>query len=196
MPSRTGSPGAALPAPRPAAGGPAPGEPPSPSTTVCRFLIPTSSTRLIPQVLTGAGWGLPPEPNYRENTREQMRVKAGERARCTERCRKTCGGPGRPAPRRASNGRASFEERRDRRRGSGASPGEGGDRGRDAAPQRCPPPPPPHLRCAPSAPAQLRRDLRGFYRGDRAWPARIEQEPFREQATKSSAASRGGAGMK
>lgn len=143
MPSRTGSPGAALPAPRPAAGGPAPGEPPSPSTTVCRFLIPTSSTRLIPQVLTGAGWGLPPEPNYRETTREQMRVKAGERARCTERCRKTCGGPGRPAPRRASNGRASFEERRDRRRGSGASPGEGGDRGRDAAPQRCPPPPPP-----------------------------------------------------
>lgn len=177
MPSRTGSPGAALPAPRPAAGGPAPGEPPSPSTTVCRFLIPTSSTRLIPQVLTGAGWGLPPEPNYRETTREQMRVKAGERARCTERCRKTCGGPGRPAPRRASNGRASFEERRDRRRGSGASPGEGGDRGRDAAPQRCPPPPPPPVRtfrprATPPGPARIlqgRSRLAGSHRA-RAFP--------------------------
>lgn len=51
-------------------------------------------------------------------------------------------------------------------------------------------------RCAPSAPAQLRWDLRGFYTGDRAWPARIEHEPFREQATKSGDSRRGRVGMK
>lgn len=37
-------------------------------------------------------------------------------------------------------------------------------------------------------PAQLRWDLSVFYTGDRAWTARTEREPFREQATKSSAA--------
>lgn len=51
-------------------------------------------------------------------------------------------------------------------------------------------------RCAPSTPAQLHRDLRGFYTGDRAWPARIKQEPFREQATKSSPAGAGAGEMK
>lgn len=46
-------------------------------------------------------------------------------------------------------------------------------------------------RCAPSTPAQLRCDLRGFYTGDRA-----RSEPFREQATESSESRRGRVGMK
>lgn len=90
------------------------------------------------------------------------------------------------AHRRAATGaplpRAPGEERGPEE--TGLFPGRAVGGGRDTAPQRSPatgsaressP------RCAPSAPAQLRRDLRGFDTGDRAGPARTEQEPFREQ---------------
>ncbi|XP_074398244.1 uncharacterized protein LOC141729243 [Zonotrichia albicollis] len=156
-----------------------------PGTTLTlqrRLLVPNSyEFNHIPPGITGAGWGLTPEYNGSETTSKQAQVKGRVRSLpwC---CRRTCGGSGRPTKRRAAKG-----EPRPRApsaaRGAGENgifPGIGGGRLCGSSP-----------RCAPSAPAQLRWDLRGFCKGDRAWPAHIEQKPFREQATKSRESRRG-----
>lgn len=139
----------------------------------------------IPPGITGVEWGLAPECNCSETTRKQRQVKgrAHSLPRC---CRKTRGGSGCLAQRRAVKGEP-LPKTPSADRGAeekGLFPGGGSGRlcGTIA-------------RCAPSAPAQLRRTCAAFTRAIAAGRL-ASSEPFREQATKSSESRRGRVGMK